>query len=77
MVMFRDFTARKARSLGLVGSVKNENDGSLFVVAEGDENKLKELIILLRKGSILSRVDSVEVSWFDSCSEFFDFKILY
>ncbi|MEK7452975.1 MAG: acylphosphatase [Patescibacteria group bacterium] len=77
MVMFRDFTVRKAKSLGLVGSVKNENDGSVFIVAEGDESRVKNFITLLHKGSIFSRVDNVKVIWFDFIGELSNFKILY
>ena len=35
MVMYRDFTARFARRLGLVGEVKNLSDGTVRVIAEG------------------------------------------
>ena len=44
MVMFRDFTKRKAGSLGLTGTVKNLKDGSVCVVAQGDEDKLNKFI---------------------------------
>ena len=77
MVMFRDFTTRKARSLGLFGFVKNMEDGSVFAVAEGEEEDLKRLVIFLNKGSVLSRVDDVKVLWMEPTEEFTDFKILY
>ena len=77
MVMYRDFTTRKARSLGLLGSVKNIEDGSVFVVAEGEEEDLKRFLVLLNKGPILSRVDDVKVLWMTPTEEFTDFKILY
>ena len=37
LVMFRDFVTRKARARGIVGTVKNNPDGSVSVVAQGDE----------------------------------------
>jgi len=77
MVMFRDFAARKARSLGLVGTVENLKDGSVFVVAEGEEGKLYDYLEHLKKGPVLARVERLEKKWFPAASEFSDFKIKY
>lgn len=82
-VMFRDFVQRKARARGVVGTVKNNPDGSVSVVAEGEESKLKELLDLLHRGSVFSRVDRVEERWGDlpvqagPLGEFKSFAILY
>jgi len=75
--MFRDFTQRKAKSLGLVGTVKNLPDGSVFVVAEGEEEKLARLLEKLKKGSLLSRVDKLEEKWLPATGEFINFKIVF
>lgn len=75
MVMFRDFSQRKARKLGLVGFVHNETDGSVMVVAEGSKDKIDRYIAYLHKGSILSRVDDVQVVWGEATGEYKDFKI--
>ena len=77
MVMFRDFTCRKARGLGLVGFVKNQLDGTVNVIAEGEEKDLKKLIEMLYKGPILSKVISVEVLWGDAGNTFKEFSIQY
>ena len=77
LVMFRDFTTRKARGLGLTGTVQNKDDGTVEVVAQGEEEKLKKLIIKLHKGSLLSRVDSVSVDWITPTQTFHFFNILY
>ncbi len=77
LVMFRDFTQRKAFGLGLVGTVKNNPDGSVSVVAEGDEEALKKFLVLVHKGSILSRVDDVSEKWSESLGEYKNFAILY
>lgn len=74
-VMFRDFVARKARNLKLVGRVSNKRDGSLFVVAEGEENSLEKLLTYLKKGPIFARVERIEPTWLSATSEFSDFKI--
>jgi len=77
MVMYRDFSQRKARKLGLRGFVKNESDGSVTVVAEGSRALLERYVVYLQSGSILSRVDTVEVQWGEATHEFRDFKIQY
>jgi acylphosphatase len=77
MVMFRDFTQRKAKALGLVGVVKNLPDGSVWAVAEGEEEKLKALLAKLKKGPILAKVERVEEGWLEAAGEFKDFKIVY
>ncbi len=77
LVMFRDFAQRKASRLGLVGTVKNNPDGSVSVVAEGDEETLKKFLILIHKGSVLSRVDNVSEKWSEYLGEYKNFVILY
>lgn len=77
MVMYRDFAQRKARKLGLFGFVRNNNDGSVMVVAEGEHGVLERFVSLLRKGSVLSRVDQVEVEWKEATKEYGDFIIKY
>ena len=77
MVMFRDFTTRVSRRLGLTGTVQNVKNGSVKVVAEGEEEKLKQLLVFLGKGSLLSRVDKVESFWTESAGEFSKFNIVY
>jgi len=77
MVMFRDFTRRKAIGLGITGTVQNLNDGSVQVVAEGEEEKLHELLTLLHKGPTFARVDGLKEDWMEPTREFSDFSITY
>ena len=77
LVMFRNFTMRKARQFGLVGTVQNIKNGSVKMVAEGEEEKLKQLLVFLNKGSLLSRVDKVESFWEKATGEFSKFNIVY
>lgn len=76
-VMFRDFAQRKGTSCGVVGTVRNLPDGSVSVIAEGEEDRLQKFLALLHRGSILSRVERVEESWGDTTGEFTRFTILY
>ncbi len=77
MVMYRDFTQRKARSIGVMGWVKNLADGTVAVVAQGTPDQLKQLIETLHEGSVLARVDSVGVEWRAPSGQFDDFSIIY
>lgn len=77
LVMFRDFAQRKARKLGIVGTVENLSDGSVKVVAQGSEVKLIELISYLEKGPILANVEKVSVRWTEAEEFFKDFRIIF
>jgi acylphosphatase len=63
MVMFRDFVTRKARKVGVKGFVQNLDDGTVEVVAQGEKGSLERLIAYLHRGSILSRVENLNVEW--------------
>lgn len=77
MVMFRDFVKRNAKSLGIIGEIKNLGDGSVCLIAQGFEEELNKLIVKLNKGSMLSRVDNVEIIWRQPSQEFLSFNIVY
>lgn len=76
-VMYRDFATRKARSLGLVGEVQNLPDGTVRVIAEGSREKLDEYVKKLRRGSLLSRVEGVVVSYVPPTGTYTYFDITY
>ena len=77
MVMYRDFAMRKAKLLGLSGTVKNNDDGTVTLVAEGEEEQLGVYIEKLKRGSVLAHVERVEVRWLDAHGTMSDFSILY
>jgi DNA ligase D-like protein (predicted 3'-phosphoesterase) len=58
---FRDATLRRARRLGVMGWVRNAEDGSVLVHAEGPERGVEELLEFLRQGPPAARVAEVEV----------------
>lgn len=76
-VFFRDTTRRKARKLGLTGWVANQDDGTVKVVAEGEEEKLKDFIKWCYNGPIIARVDRVDIEWQEASGEFEGFEIRY
>jgi acylphosphatase len=60
-VWYRAHTERRARELGLCGTVENLPDGTVEIVAEGDASSIDQLLEWAWSGSPLSEVGSVEV----------------
>ena len=71
-VAFRDFTKKAADSLGVVGEVANKWDGSVEVVAQGEEALLQQLLEKLKQGPPISEVQDVDVEWNNECSKEYD-----
>jgi acylphosphatase len=61
-VGFRWFTVQRARSLGLVGSVRNLPDGRVEVIARGPLDGLNTLETALKAGPMGANVENVEKS---------------
>jgi acylphosphatase len=59
-VGFRWFAARRARELGLAGFVRNLENGTVEVYAEGDERALESFARSLARGPGGARVSHVE-----------------
>lgn len=74
-VFFRASTRSAARRLDLAGWVRNREDGSVEITAEGERDNLNELVRWCRKGPEDARVDEVEVEWEEDLSEFEAFTI--
>lgn len=74
-VFFRAATQREARRLGLTGWVRNRNDGSVELTAEGDESSLRQLCMWAERGPTAARVDDTIVRWRAYSGDFPDFRI--
>ena len=74
-VFFRDSAKQEAKKLGLVGYAKNLADGSVEIVACGDEEKIKEFISWCRQGPDSAKVEKTEISE-TPFQNFKDFQIL-
>jgi DNA ligase D-like protein (predicted 3'-phosphoesterase) len=61
-VGFREASQRRARALGLHGWVRNADDGSVAVHAEGERRAVEALLRFLHEGPRGAAVESVEVS---------------
>ncbi len=62
-VGFRYFLLRRAQQLGLRGWVRNNDDGTVELVAEGIRSDLELLKQAAREGPRFSRVDRVDADW--------------
>jgi acylphosphatase len=60
-VFFRQSTKNKAKELGIVGTVRNIEDGRVEIVAQAEYFALKPFIDWCHKGPIAARVDQVEI----------------
>jgi acylphosphatase len=60
-VFFRNWTADKARALGLRGWVRNRRDGSVEFLAYGDDEAVEALIAACRTGPPAAKVERIEV----------------
>jgi DNA ligase D-like protein (predicted 3'-phosphoesterase) len=60
-VFFRETTVQKARELGVLGWVRNADDGTVAVHAEGPAPAVDQLLDFLGEGPPQARVDEVEV----------------
>lgn len=75
-VGFRRNAAREAERLGITGYVKNMNDGSVYIEAEGNRDSLEIFAEWCRRGPLFSSVDSVEVDT-KSPEGYTDFRITH
>jgi acylphosphatase len=62
-VGFRYFVQRRAQQLGLNGWVRNNDDGTVELVAEGKREELEQLKRALQEGPRMARVDRVDTRW--------------
>ena len=75
-VFFRQFAKEKADLFAVTGYVKNLDDGKVELVAQGDENVVKNFLESISAGPENGEVESMNVSWGKPTEEFTQFDIL-
>ncbi len=60
-VFFRAYTRDAAHTIGVTGWVRNLPDGRVEAVFEGEPDKVERMIEWCRKGSPMSRIESVDL----------------
>ena len=76
-VGFRYFVQRRADALGLHGWVRNNDDGTVEVVAEGDKAKLEQLKRSLEEGPRMARVARVDADWMEATGGLAQFDLSF
>ena len=74
-VGFRYAALAEARRLGVRGWVRNTHDGAVELLAEGDEQQLRRLVVWCHAGPPGACVNDVEQQWLVASGEFNDFRI--
>ncbi len=76
-VFFRAGAQEEARRLGLVGWVRNNDDGSVEATAEGGRESLERLLAWFSHGPAGASVSKMQHEWLEATGEFSDFRIRY
>jgi len=76
-VWFRHNTNIAGNKLGLKGFVRNLPDGNVEVIAEGNEEKIQQMINFCKTGPEGSYVEDVKIKYEKPKSEFKTFSIRY
>lgn len=74
-VSYRASTQEEARRRGILGWVKNLDDGRVEAVAQGTKDRVVELIAWCRKGPPAAKVEKVDVSWEEVGDELRGFEV--
>ena len=76
-VFFRMETKRAAGEFGVLGWVKNQLEGTVEAVFEGDQDRVDAIVDWCRQGPPNADVADVTVNWDDYTGEFKGFDINY
>jgi acylphosphatase len=77
-VFFRATTQDQVRKIGgITGFVKNLPDGSVELVAEGEKDKLEQLLDWAKHGPASAQVEKIDEKWEEYRGEFVGFEIRY
>ena len=74
-VWFRQSTKNTAGQYGVYGWCRNNPDGSVTAVFEGEETSVKAVVDWCQRGPDMARVDDLQVEWQTSTEEFDRFSI--
>jgi acylphosphatase len=76
-VWFRESTRKEAERIGVYGWVRNRPEGSVELVAEGAEEKVRKLAAWCRHGPPSARVIRVHETEEPFHNEFTGFEVVY
>lgn len=76
-VFYRMYAREEATRLGLTGWVRNQADGTVEIVVEGDKDALAEFLEWCRRGPSYAHVTGVQEEYSGATGEFDSFRITY
>ncbi len=74
-VFYRQSTKETAKALGITGEVRNEDDGTVTVIATGTNEQIQRLADWCKIGPRKAVVESVDMDE-EELKEFSDFRIV-
>lgn len=74
-VFFRRSAKLEAENLGLVGWVKNLDDGSVQIMVQGEQAKVNKFVTWCKKGPPFAKVEKVHIDMQEGLERFEDFSI--
>ena len=75
-IFFRQFVKEHSDNLGLLGFVRNLEDGTVEIVIEGESEQIDRLIRIVKKGPEHSQIRNVKVEEKKWTGDLKEFKIL-
>ncbi len=73
-VFLRRTLSNVANALNLNGYVENRNDGTVYLLAQGDRSKLGELVKWCQKGNMFSKIDGLSYKFSKGKQEYTEFE---
>lgn len=75
-VNFRSTARKKAKSFGILGFIKNKQDGSVYIEAEGSDANIQKFIDWCHVGPEFAKVNMIECEYLKEKRNYHDFVIL-
>ena len=76
-VGFRYTALRQAKALGIVGFVRNLDDGDVEILAEGEDPDLDRFLAWLHTGPSGAWIERVDMTPIPPTGDYFDFEVEY
>lgn len=74
-VFFRRSAKIEAERIGVVGWIRNDDDGAVEVMVQGEDDKVDQFIAWCKKGPPFAKVKDVEIKEQKGLEDFIDFSI--
>ena len=76
-VCYRMCARDEAHELGVVGWVRNQSDGTVEALAEGDEQQIRRFLAWCREGPPWACVNAIDESYSEPTGEFEAFRVVF